>query len=87
MTTRINDFSCEYPCDDIDREMIFPELRTDPDKVEIVMISEDIKRALEYIGRGTVPRKMKGPSGGRWLELRQGFRLFPVLLRIVRRCP
>ncbi len=35
-----NGFSCLYPCTDIDRNFIFPGIKTDPGKIKAVMISE-----------------------------------------------
>ena len=41
MTSMINkELKCNYPCLDINKGIIFPEVNIDPDKVKLVMISE-----------------------------------------------
>ena len=34
------DFKCDYPCTDIKKNMIFPRININPEKVKVVMISE-----------------------------------------------
>ncbi len=36
----INDFRCDYPCTDINKDIIFPRIEINPNIIEIVMISE-----------------------------------------------
>jgi len=36
----INTFTCNYPCTDVHKRMIFPQLDLDPRNIRIVMISE-----------------------------------------------
>lgn len=35
-----NDFRCDYPCTDINKDIIFPRIKINPDIIRIVMISE-----------------------------------------------
>lgn len=35
-----NNFSCDYPCTDINKNMIFPRTKINPDNIRFVMISE-----------------------------------------------
>lgn len=35
-----NDFRCDYPCTDINRDIIFPGIKINPNIIRIVMISE-----------------------------------------------
>jgi len=35
-----NDFRCDYPCIDINKDIIFPRIKINPDIIKIVMISE-----------------------------------------------
>ena len=37
---RTIDFTCDYPCIDIIKEMVFPVINVNPEKVKVVMISE-----------------------------------------------
>ena len=36
----INQFECDYPCDDIKKEMIYPVVDMDPKLIKIIMVSE-----------------------------------------------
>jgi uracil-DNA glycosylase len=36
----INKFECDYPCDDIKRDIIHPEVELNPEKIEMVIVSE-----------------------------------------------
>lgn len=36
----INTFTCDFPCTDVNKRMLFPELDLDPRNIRIVMISE-----------------------------------------------
>jgi uracil-DNA glycosylase len=36
----INDFRCDYPCNDVHKNIMFPKIKINPDNIKIVMISE-----------------------------------------------
>ena len=35
-----NDFKCDYPCTDVNKKIIFPKIKINPEKIKLVMISE-----------------------------------------------